>query len=212
MNLQVADLVYPVTALGYGRRFGIWVQGCSISCEGCMSRDTWDSSAGTPMQVEEVLDVLHRIEDLVDGITVSGGEPFQQADAVEELMAALHAWRKGLGPGTDFLAFSGYSETHLRRTHPELVGMFDLVIAGPFRKARPSQRPLCGSDNQVVMEITSLGSERYQSLDRQRRIQVSVSDGSLHLIGIPGSGDLVRLETALEQKQGVFLEDASWRT
>lgn len=210
--LQVADLVYPVTALGHGTRVGIWLQGCTIGCQGCMSQDTWDPEGGRPMSVSDVIDMLTRIEGPVDGVTISGGEPFQQPEALMQLMLGIHEWRGSASSPIDLLCFSGYTERHLRRTYPQLIGMFDLIVAGPYRSQTPSVRPLCGSDNQVVMEMTTLGSERYAALDVGRRMQVSVDDGALHVIGIPDTGDLSRMESALRENFGVGLRNVSWRS
>ena len=41
MALVVNRVHFPVTALGPGRRLGVWVQGCSIGCAGCLAHDTW---------------------------------------------------------------------------------------------------------------------------------------------------------------------------
>jgi anaerobic ribonucleoside-triphosphate reductase activating protein len=211
-SLQISDLVYPVTSLGYGTRLGIWVQGCTIGCPGCMSQDTWDSDGGRPVAVADVMDVLTRTDLPIDGVTISGGEPFQQPQALMQLMAGIHEWRGRAPKPVDLLCFSGYTERHLRRSFPELIRMFDLIVAGPYRSQVPSNRPLCGSDNQVVMEMTPLGSACYALIDGSRRMQVSVDGGVLHVIGIPSSGDLMKLEASLSDDFGVGLKGVSWRS
>ena len=44
-GVGVSRLHFPVTTLGPGRRAAIWLQGCSIHCRGCVSRDTWAPAA-----------------------------------------------------------------------------------------------------------------------------------------------------------------------
>jgi anaerobic ribonucleoside-triphosphate reductase activating protein len=89
-RISLSKLHFPITALGPGRRIGIWFQGCSIRCAGCMSRDTWAFTRdGEPVET-----VLKRMEPWfaeADGITISGGEPFDQADG---LLALLAGFRK----------------------------------------------------------------------------------------------------------------------
>ena len=85
----VSRLHFPVTTLGPGRRVGLWLQGCSIRCPGCISLDTWDPRVG----LVPIADLLERIDQLAweaDGLTVSGGEPFDPGDLVD------HRKREGL--------------------------------------------------------------------------------------------------------------------
>ena len=50
-SIQINKAHFPVTVLGPGRRIGLWVQGCSIGCKGCVSMDTWapDASRAVPI-------------------------------------------------------------------------------------------------------------------------------------------------------------------
>jgi organic radical activating enzyme len=95
--LRVSRIHVPVTALGPGRRVGIWVQGCSIGCAGCMSQDTWDPAGGEPVPVSRILSWLAGLPGTVTGLTVSGGEPFQQCGIrlVHEPESAAASGRAG---------------------------------------------------------------------------------------------------------------------
>ena len=88
-GLGVSRLHFPVTTLGPGRRAAIWLQGCSIHCPGCVSRDTWAPAAS----LTEVAAVADWIEDQADdgltGITVSGGEPLDQPEQLAALLTDL---------------------------------------------------------------------------------------------------------------------------
>ncbi len=65
-------------ANGPGPRSVLWVQGCSLGCRGCFNQATHDPSAGESMAVEEAAKRLTRHAG-IEGVTISGGEPFQQA-------------------------------------------------------------------------------------------------------------------------------------
>src|SRR5215213_9495247 len=100
--IALSRLHFPVTTLGPGRRLGIWLQGCSIRCPGCISVDTWSPTQGqttTEAIVEALLPWLPETE----GITVSGGEPFDQPQALAVLLKEL----RRLSP-VDILVYSGY--------------------------------------------------------------------------------------------------------
>lgn len=101
-TVNLSRIHFPVTTLGPGRRIGIWFQGCSIRCPGCISMDTWTHGRGTTT-IAEVVDAISPWLSTADGITVSGGEPFDQREALFELLARLRALT-----AADILVFTGY--------------------------------------------------------------------------------------------------------
>ena len=103
-SIRISRVHFPVTTLGYGRRIGVWLQGCSIRCSGCINPDTWDFAAGWEATPEELSNLAGRWLSEADGITITGGEPFDQRAALQPLVQFLRAHFDG-----DVLAFSGYS-------------------------------------------------------------------------------------------------------
>ena len=100
--IGISRVHFPVTALGPGQRLGIWFQGCSIRCPGCISADTWADSK-RPTTVGEVLaSLLPKLKE-IDGFTISGGEPFDQPEALESLLRGLRS-----STSADILVFSGH--------------------------------------------------------------------------------------------------------
>jgi anaerobic ribonucleoside-triphosphate reductase activating protein len=212
--LRVSRIHVPVTALGPGRRVGIWVQGCSIGCAGCVSRDTWDAGAGRSISVEAVARIAERaVVDGCTGATISGGEPFDQAPALRVLIPGLRDAARRHGVELDVLCYSGYAIRRLRRVHPLTLALLDGVISGPFVDARPTDLALRGSANQELVVLSELGDECYGDLvdARPRRppFQVAVSDRTITMIGIPRRDDLARL-TDLARARGVHIDDVSW--
>jgi anaerobic ribonucleoside-triphosphate reductase activating protein len=210
--LQLARTHYPVTVLGPGVRAGIWVQGCSIGCSGCVARDTWDAQGGAAVDVAAVLDWLAGIDGPLDGVTISGGEPFQQPAALAELLASLDAWRRGRTGELDVLVYSGYPWSRLARS-PRLAPLLarcDAVIAGPYVARRNTGAPLRGSDNQRLVPLTALGERRHHAPAADQRMQVEVRAGKIYCIGIPRAGDMDRLTEHLAAA-GVLLGDLTWQ-
>lgn len=217
MRIAVSRLHYPVTALGPGRRAGIWVQGCGIGCPGCVSRDTWDPAAGTTMDVDGVLawlaDLSERHGDL-DGVTITGGEPTEQSVALHALTAGIDELRVHGAFTGDVLCYTGRDETDFHALCPWAKKLIDAVITGPFRITEPTELVWRGSANQQLIPLTARGRRRYAphlhaTADRPQ-LQVTVADGQVWMIGIPRRGDLRRLEAALH-RDGVDLQEVSWR-
>jgi len=205
---------FPVTALGPGRRIGLWTQGCSIRCPGCVSLDTWEADPGTAIEIDALVAWCRRASaGAPDGITISGGEPFEQPQALAALIDGLDAWRSELADPFDLLCYSGHRLEHLRTHHAALLARLDAVITDPFVEARPTERPWRGSDNQRLTALTPLGEARYAEhavVAPPKRFQV-VADGSrLWFVGIPARGDLDRLAAACAQR-GVEFNATSWR-
>ena len=84
-SIALSRIHFPVTTLGPGRRIGIWFQGCSIRCPGCISMDTWAPGRGITT-IDEVVSAIAQWIPTADGITISGGEPFDQPVALIELL------------------------------------------------------------------------------------------------------------------------------
>lgn len=203
---------YPVTVLGPGVRVGIWVQGCTIGCSGCVARDTWNVSEGDAVDVAAVLNWLDGIDGPVDGVTISGGEPFQQPAAVAELLDGIGSWRRGRTEDVDILVYSGYSWSRLTRT-PRLAALLDrcdAVIPGPYVARRNNGVALRGSDNQRVVPLTTLGRHRYHQPEADQRMQIEVTADRIYCIGIPGAGDMERVTEHLADA-GVLLGEVTWR-
>ncbi|MDX6738633.1 4Fe-4S single cluster domain-containing protein [Actinocorallia sp. A-T 12471] len=214
VQIRLAKVHHPVTALGPGTRAGIWFQGCTLACHGCLSTDTWPADAGRVLPVSAVLDWLAGLPP-VDGVTISGGEPFQQPEALAALLRGIHVWRGSRE--FDILLYSGYVSSRLSRD-PEsrnILDLCDAVVAGPYVERLDDGSPLRGSANQTLVPLTALGRKRYEHEGHDvRRMQVCVEDGAegrrVYYIGIPRRGDMDRLSAVLDGA-GVRAGEASWR-
>lgn len=204
MKLALSRVHFPVTTLGPGRRLGIWVQGCSIRCPGCISSDTWANRA-PDVEIVEMLDRIRPWLLECDGITISGGEPFEQQEALEQLLQAIRQLS-----GVSILVYSGLSLEELASRDVLKQGLVDCLISDPFDVSMGQTKYLRGSDNQRITCLTALGHEVFGSLDRHatdadRRLDVMFDvGGEVWLAGIPSRGDMARLQLILEN-QGTYL-------
>ena len=197
--LSLSRMHFPVTTLGPGRRLGIWFQGCGIRCPGCVSMDTWFAKPpGTT--VEELLRAAEVPLAAADGVTVSGGEPFDQPEALEQLLKGLRS-----RSACDILVFSGHRVEWLAPWLARLNGFIDCLVADPFAAGQPQTRALRGSDNQRMVFLTELGRARFGPLDRPLTPDDKVLDilfddegGQVFLAGIPRPGDMRKLARLLQ--------------
>jgi anaerobic ribonucleoside-triphosphate reductase activating protein len=214
-SIRLSRMHYPVTVLGQGTRIGIWVQGCSIHCRGCIAQDTWDEEGGLLVPVSQVVAQCQSWanEGLVEGVTVSGGEPFDQAEPLLALVRGLRRWLRSSSLDADILCYSGYPEATLRARYPTLLAELDALIPGPYRSARAPGGLWRGSSNQPIVPLTEIGRARYGSISDEPpaapAVQVVV-DEKVWMIGVPRPGDMERIEASLLER-GVLLEGPSWR-
>ena len=197
-TVNLSRIHFPVTTLGPGRRIGIWFQGCSIRCPGCISMDTWTHGRGTTT-IAEVVDAISPWLSTADGITVSGGEPFDQREALFELLARLRALT-----AADILVFTGYPWITISEAISSRPPLIDAIVTEPFDIDERQTLALRGSDNQQLHMMTPLGRARFESFDRtidesDRSFDVMFDEnGDVWLAGIPARGDFRRLRNILE--------------
>jgi anaerobic ribonucleoside-triphosphate reductase activating protein len=198
-GIALSRIHFPVTTLGPGRRIGIWFQGCSIRCPGCISMDTWAEGRG----ITTVINVLSTVAQWIsaaDGITISGGEPFDQPNALIELLKRLRSLTEA-----DVLVFTGHPWTKVREIVDASPGLIDALVSGPFDLNQTQTLALRGSDNQELHLLTTTGRDRFTSFQRavtaaERTLDVMFdSCGDVWFAGIPGRDDFRRLREMLEK-------------
>ena len=210
--IRLARVVAPVRVLGPGSRVGIWVQGCRLACEGCASMDTWDPASGQAVPAaalaEQVLSLFTSVAP--DGVTITGGEPTDQGDALTELVTALRRER----PDLDVCLFTGRAESAATTLAPGLVALADCLVAGPYRPDRPRVNALVATDNQTISFRDAGVRDRYEAWlaqDDSPRLQVVADDRDVFLFGMPMAGDLNRFREALGRR-GIELGEVSWQS
>ena len=190
-----------MTTLGFGRRVGIWTQGCSIRCPGCISRDTWDHDEERVTTVELLSTVVSPWLTAADGVTISGGEPFDQSQALAELIRGVRRVNNG-----DILVFSGYAQEALFTEHLEIIQMIDVLVSDPYRPDSGTTLALRGSDNQRISILTALGRARYpaglnfEPWAARRRLDLFFEGDAVWMAGIPQAGEMAHLREELARR------------
>ncbi len=195
--LQLSRVHFPVTTLGPGQRLGIWFQGCSIRCSGCISADTWGPGR-TVVDVASLLEQVAPWLDQADGVTISGGEPFDQFDALLQMLVGLRQ-----RTAADILVYSGHPLETLQPMLAQARDLIDAVISDPYLEQADQSLALRGSDNQRLTLLTALGRSRLAGLERASTPADKALDlmfdatGTVWMAGIPRRGDLLRLRELL---------------
>lgn len=197
MKLSLSRAHFPIHTLGPGKRIGIWFQGCSIQCPGCVSTDTWAGGKGATT-VNAFMDAISPWLELSDGVTVSGGEPFDQEDALREILVRLRESTTG-----NILIYSGYSWEALVPRLARFEGLIDALITDPFLADSPQTLALRGSDNQRLHYLSAIGKAMFQAYNRSiiptdQVLDVMIEGDQVWMAGIPLRGDLQKLSAFMD--------------
>lgn len=200
LTVGLSRIHFPVTTLGPGRRLGIWFQGCSLRCEGCISVDTW-ATAKTLIPIEQLMRTLSSYLPLIDGITISGGEPFDQFEALLAIVVQLRERTK-----VDILVYTGYAVEDITDQLQQIKPYIDVLISDPFQRQSSQTLRLRGSDNQRLHCFTSQAVEKFAYYQQAVTTEDKVLDvmfdaeGVVWFAGIPRRDDFVKLQTLLKQQ------------
>ncbi|MEN0066351.1 MAG: 4Fe-4S single cluster domain-containing protein [Myxococcota bacterium] len=176
-TLRLAHIVEKTQSEGPGLRTAIWVQGCTIRCPGCCNPELFTKKGGRQTSLDEVIAAC----DGVEGLTVVGGEPFEQTEGLAALMQALPS-------SLSRLVFSGYRREELEARgclHTDtILANIDVLVDGQYDSSKPDDsRRYIGSTNQRVHFLT----DRYGPDDfrGEATMELRYKDGKLVVVGWP---------------------------
>ncbi|WP_253563359.1 4Fe-4S single cluster domain-containing protein [Pseudomonas laurylsulfativorans] len=111
---------------GPGLRLTLWVQGCALNCKGCFNQSTHPRIASTLMPISELSQKIDALD--IAGVTLSGGEPLDQALALEQLIMAVNGEK-------NWILYTGYTpkEIFQNEAMTRVVKAVDLTLAGRYR-------------------------------------------------------------------------------
>ncbi len=182
--LNVAEICPATRTLGPGQRFVIWVQGCCFNCRGCISPDWIPQKQATLVDPVRLADYILSIPG-TQGLTVSGGEPMLQADALSELFIYLCQQRD-----LSLICYSGFTLEQLQAKSDPAINQFlalvDVFIDGQYMPELNDNKGWRGSDNQVIHFLTPRHlSEASWFTERKRDVEIHLRDHSALMVGVP---------------------------
>jgi len=153
MNLRLAGYQVDSIVDGPGVRLALFVQGCSHRCPGCHNPETHDPHGGSDVNLDQLIGLVTRCTG-IEGVTISGGEPFEQATATAALAVKI------VHQGLDLVIYSGYTFEELlaKRSNDRnvrtLLDAGRLLVDGPFiLDEQDLTLPYRGSRNQRLIDL-----------------------------------------------------------
>ena len=129
---------------GPGIRTVLFVQGCDLHCKGCQNKSTWDITKGKKIDIDTLVDELNK-RVFNKKITISGGEPLMQKDALIELVAKLNTL------GFDIALYTGHQKEDVPNA---IIDKIKYLKTGNFiQELKTTIKPFVGSENQLFEEV-----------------------------------------------------------
>ena len=138
--MRIAGILPCSFVNGEGARYVIFLQGCKHHCKGCHNPETWNFDGGTEIGAKEIAEDFRKRK-LLDGITLSGGDPFFQQKACVELIDLLD--------GVNVWIYTGFEYDEISET--ELAKKADVLVVGKFIEDLKCDGQYFGSSNQKII-------------------------------------------------------------
>ena len=147
--MQIDRLLYPVHSLGPGDRLAIWIRGCKKRCFNCANPELQLFNPNSEVSMTVIKEMISKIDKKIDGITITGGEPFCQAKDLFEIITFM------LEITYDILIFTGYSKKEIYDLNNDYaikcIEKATVVIYGEYvDELNDNHTPLIASSNQVI--------------------------------------------------------------
>lgn len=198
MIWKLGKIQFPIYNLGYGKRIGIWVQGCSLGCRDCINKELWGKDRGKGVSVIDVTNLILLLQNGFEGVTISGGEPFQQ---YEQLISFLFLLKKKTNLSVQ--CFTGYYLDELYELYPDrlFLNYIDILVDGRYVKTLHENRNIRGSSNQTVYHIVDQVPRIRHDYYSPNLWSVKVDESNqIYMAGIPKKNELEILSEELNEK------------
>ena len=149
MKLNCAGIIKESFVDGVGIRYTIFVQGCPHHCHGCHNPQTWSFDVTNDIDIEQIINEISN-DPLLDGVTFSGGEPFEKIEALTGIAKRVHKL------GMNVWSYSGYTFEQLLQDkyRRKLLEHIDVLVDGKFMiEQRDISLRFRGSRNQRIIDV-----------------------------------------------------------
>lgn len=151
MKLHISNIIQDSIVDGKGIRLTVFTQGCPHNCPQCHNPQTHSFEGGTEIDTNTII-VSAKENPLLDGITLSGGEPFVQAKACAEIAKGVH--KNHLNVWT----YTGYTYEQILNSQKkdwlDLLYETDVLVDGRFLvEKRSIELSFRGSSNQRIIDV-----------------------------------------------------------
>ena len=152
-QIRIANIINDSIVDGPGIRLTVFFQGCAHACKDCFNKETWDFKGGVLYDIDKIYDIAMK-NPLLDGITLSGGDPLYQVEGALELVKLFK------NTDLNIMVYTGFTYEELieiSKNKPvmhEFLENIDYLVDGPFvTELRDISLKFRGSSNQRIIDV-----------------------------------------------------------
>lgn len=189
MNINVNHYNLKTDLLGPYIRSVLWVQGCKKKCKNCIAPSTHNLDENLMLSCD-ILASLFSVQKDTEGITITGGEPFLQCEALFELVTEI----KKVRPNYGVIVYTGMKYKEIAESNNDSVKKFisvvDLLIDGEYEMEKPDKRFAVGSSNQNIIKLSKrydddVINQFYYNNKNSSKIEIHVNNNKVSFTGVP---------------------------
>ncbi len=185
--MQIDRILYPITTLGPGNRLVIWTIGCSKHCVKCANPELWEENSAKDVGIDNLVNLIKQgcANNIIDGITITGGDPLEQ---IAELIILLQLLKNITN---DIILYTGYTISEIEKEFSHLQWekvkqQISVLIDGPYiDELNDNNCVLRGSRNQNIIFFDESKKDIYESyLEKGRSVQNVFYNEKMISVGI----------------------------
>lgn len=188
--MKISHYVERTSVLGPFLRSALWVHGCCFSCEGCLAKEM-NIGPFKEYDPADLSELFLRIDD-VEGITISGGEPFLQSEELATMLDRIKGKRD-----YGVIIYTGFLREQLDKHEnvgvKRLLQHADILIDGHYMKELDDGKPYRGSSNQKIHLLTDRYKtifEEYYNGTPKRNIEIDIEKDNVYMVGVPSKNGI----------------------
>ena len=153
-SIRISGVIRESIVDGPGIRYVLFTQGCPHHCKNCHNPDTHSYTGGKLVNIDIIIkDILKN--PILQGVTISGGDPFVQANNVAILLNKLKE-----KSNLNTIVYTGFEYDYLIKSNNEsngylkLLSSADILIDGKFDENLKNPNLMFrGSSNQMAIDL-----------------------------------------------------------
>lgn len=179
MLINIHSTIKSSRVNGPGDRFVIWTQGCRKMCKNCYNPETWSHYKNNLVDIDSLVEEIKNSS--VSGVTISGGDPFEQPEELFYLLREI----KQLDLSDGVIVFSGYTIEQIRGDSKleKCLDYIDVLIDGLYIEEKRITNGLAGSSNQQFHYLSDKISS--DSIEIDQEVEIHLLGELIQITGFP---------------------------
>lgn len=179
MLINIHSTIKSSRVNGPGDRFVIWTQGCRKMCKNCYNPETWSHYRNNLVDIDSLVEEIKNSS--VSGVTISGGDPFEQPEELFYLLREI----KQLDLSDGVIVFSGYTMEQIRGDSKleKCLDYIDVLIDGLYIEEKRITNGLAGSSNQQFHYLSDKISS--DSIEIDQEVEIHLLGELIQITGFP---------------------------